>query len=181
MWGLCPSAIRSNHRPDITRQANVSNRQGSPGQGGDNQQRRGGGLIVSNEILWGGNVDFTVTDSKGQQQFPQLNWVADKLAPSPTEPDWRRVLGNWLVLFPKYSFASQLTLDGETFPFLKKPGRYKLSATYSSAGLDYGANSGELGLKAKDVTALPFRSWSGKIQSNSVWITIVPGPKSGEQ
>ena len=144
------------------------------------------GLIVSNLITTDvnnrqGHIEFTVTDSKGSRQSPQLNWVSDSFAPFPSAPDWRRVLGLWLVLFPKDSFSSRLNIDEETFPCLTKPGRYKLSATYSSAGLDYGGNYRMLGLKAQDVTALPFRTWSGKVQSNSVWIRIFPGPKPSEK
>jgi len=124
-----------------------------------------------------GYVEFSVTNAKGDRQLPQLNWISDSFGPAPTEPDWRGLLGNWLVLRPNDCFSSQLSIDGGTFPFLRKAGRYRLAATYSSAGLSYGP--GWLGLKEQDVAALPFRSWIGKVESNSIWITIVPDSKSG--
>jgi hypothetical protein len=143
-------------------------------------------LIVSNLITTDtndrqGHIEFELIDTKGHHQVPQLKWIGDSFAPYPAEPDWRRLLGLWLVLYPKDSLCSRLSLDGATFPFLTKPGKYKISATYSSAGLAYGANYGRLGLKAQDVSALPYRSWSGKVQSNSVWITVGPSSKPHEQ
>ncbi len=120
-----------------------------------------------------GYVQFDLTDAKGRRQTPQLR-VSELLGSVQLEPDWRLLLGQWLVLYPQTSFTSQLSLDGATFPFLTKPGRYKLSATYSSAGLSYGVNYRRLGLKEKDVASLRFPSWSGKVRSNSVWISIVP-------
>ena len=144
------------------------------------QNQRSETLIVSNVITEVddrvGYVQFDLTDAKGHRQSPQLR-VSELLGPVQKEPDWRLLLGRWLVLYPQDSFTSQLDLDGETFPFLKRPGRYKLSATYSSAGLSYGVNYRSLGLKEQDVASLRFRSWSGKVRSNSVWITIGSGRK----
>lgn len=127
-----------------------------------------------------GYVQFDLTDAKGRRQLPQLR-VSELLGSVQLEPDWRLLLGQWLVLYPQTSFTSQLSLDGATFPFLTKPGRYKLSATYSSAGLSYGVNYRRLGLKEQDVASLRFRSWSGKVRSNSVWITIVPAQAQGKK
>ncbi len=121
-----------------------------------------------------GYIEFELTDAKGHRQLPQTNFIGDVLTPYPQEPDWRLLLGSWPLLFPHSSISSQFSLDGAMFPFLTKPGRFKLSATYSSAGLAYSMNYGRLGLKEQDVASLQFRSWSGKVHSNSVWLTVVP-------
>jgi len=135
-------------------------------------------LYVSNSISEVENrmgyVQFDLTDAKGHRQSPQSRWIGDVFAPSPQEPDWRVLLGSWPLLSPQSSISSQLSLDGAMFPFLTRPGRYKLSGTYSSAGLSYGLNYSRMGLKQEDVASLRFSSWSGKVRSNSVWVTIVP-------
>jgi hypothetical protein len=143
-------------------------------------------LVVSNLISEVDNsegyVAFKLIDAAGHGQPPQTRLIGDSFAPFPQKPDWRTVLGRWLVLHPKDSIASHLELDQAMFPSLTEPGKYEISATYSSAGLSYGLNYGSLGLTAQDVASLPFRSWSGKVQSNSVWVTIVNGKvPSGKQ
>ena len=134
-------------------------------------------IIVSNIISDSDNpegyVEFDLTDSTGLRQTPQVRSIADAFDPFPRDPDWRLLLGRWTVLYPKDSMTCHLILDGVTFPFLTKPGRYKLAATYSSAGLTYPMNYRSVGLKEQDVRSLRFPSWSGKVRSDSVWMTIV--------
>jgi len=133
-------------------------------------------VIVSNVISSSDNrqgyVRFDLTDSAGRQELPQVEMVGDNLAPFPQQPDWRLVLGKWIVLYANDSITSHLTIDAKTFSFLKKPGKYQLSAEYSSAGLAYPSNYRSIGLSAQDVGLMRFHSWSGKVRSDSVQIVI---------
>jgi hypothetical protein len=143
------------------------------------ENQSGQPLVVSNLISEVDNsegyVAFKLTDRAGHDQPPQTRLVGDSFAPFPQKPDWRTVLGRWLVLHPKDSITSHLELDKAMFPCLTKPGKYEISATYSSAGLSFGLNYAKLGLTAQDVASLPLRSWAGKAHSNSVWVTVVNG------
>jgi hypothetical protein len=141
------------------------------------ENQSGRALIVSNLISDVDNregfVQFSLTDAEGNQQLPQIKMISDSFAPFPHEPDWAILLGRWFVLYPKSSISSYLTLDGSTFPFLTKPGKYELTASYSSAGLSYPLNYRRVGLTAQNVESLRFTSWSGKVRSNSIPIEIV--------
>ena len=83
-------------------------------------------------------------------------------------------MGRWLVLYPGYAVRATLLIDKTLFSFLDTPGKYKLRAAYSSGGLSYPGNYRQLGITDKDVAGLTYPSWSGKVQTNSVWITVVP-------
>jgi len=130
--------------------------------------------LISNSDNREGYVEFTLSDKAGRREFPQTRLIADALAPFPQQPDWHLILGRWIVLYPNCSMTSHLSVDGATFPFLSKPGRYRLSGAYSSAGLAYPTNYRSLGLNEEDVRSLKFSAWSGKVHSNAVWITIAP-------
>jgi hypothetical protein len=134
-------------------------------------------LIVPNSVSEAensaGHVAFSLTDTAGHHQPSQMSLIGDTFAPFPSEPNLQLLLAQWLVLFPHHSVSSRMRLDAAKFPFLNNPGRYSLSAIYSSAGLSYPPNYRRLGLTDQDVASFQFREWSGKVRSNSVWLTVV--------
>jgi hypothetical protein len=134
--------------------------------------------LISEADRLDGHVEFHLIDPSGRESR-RTRQVADSFAPYPKEPDWKLLLGRWVVLYPGYSMTAPLELDAATFWSLKTPGKYKLTAEYSSGGLSDPQNYRPLGFKEHDVASLPFASWSGKVQSNSVWLSIVPAQGQG--
>lgn len=142
--------------------------------------QNGGGapLVVSNRMNTSSNnregrVSFEVTDSAGRRESAQKQWIADNLSAYPKEPDWRLLLGNWLILYPHDSFSTELSLDQDTFTSLGKPGVYTVTATYSSAGFSYPENYRRLGLTDQDAASEKTKAWAGSVRSNSIGVTLV--------
>jgi|HubBroStandDraft_6_1064221.scaffolds.fasta_scaffold14707_2 hypothetical protein len=123
-----------------------------------------------------GHIEFHLIDSKGRESA-RMRRVADSFAPYPREPNWQLLLGRWVVLYPGYSMTAPLDLSVDVFPFLNTPGIYKLKADYSSGGLSDPENYRPLGLSGHELASLPFSSWSGKIESDSVSLAVVPAQK----
>jgi len=130
--------------------------------------------LISDSDRVDGHVELYLVDSNGRES-PRMRRIADSLTPYPAEPDWKLMLGRWLVLYPGYSLATSLYLSDSIFSFLKLPGKYKVTAEYSSGGLSSQENYRPMGLKANDAATLPFSSWTGKVRSNSIWLTVIPG------
>ena len=144
-------------------------------------------VVISNVVTIAGDssghIQFKLTDAAGKE-FPSATLITDSFSRSYVpENSWSSVLGRWLVLYPGYSIKATLQVDKTLFSILDTPGKYKLQAAYSSGGLSYPANYHQLGITDRDVAALRYSSWSGKILTNSVWITIVPpkGPKNSDK
>ena len=62
-------------------------------------------------------------------------------------------------------------IDEYMFKFLSTPGRYTFSATYTSNGILYGGNG--LGLSNDFLNSLPYKSWTGKVSTNEISLTLV--------
>lgn len=69
-----------------------------------------------------------------------------------------------------------IPIDNFMFQFLSKPGTYTLSAIYSSKSVLTGGE--DLGLSRTLLNSLPYTSWSGKISTNEISLTVVPKTRS---
>jgi hypothetical protein len=129
-----------------------------------------------------GHIEFTLTDLHGEKS-PETRMIADTFGRFPTQPEPELLLGRWFVLYPHESFTTVLKLDETILSFLARPGKYKLSATYSTAGLGYPMSYKSLGWTEQQVASLPFAPWGGKINSNSVWIYVSAesNPRHGQK
>jgi len=74
---------------------------------------------------------------------------------------------DWVVLAPGHSYGGIVTMDPTEFPAIRKPGRYRVLATYSSGGVVGGYN-GRVFAEPAEVERLPAREWKGQIESHSV-------------
>lgn len=118
-------------------------------------------------------IEFKLRDTHGRMS-PSLEAIADNFSSSVASSPANALLGSWLLLKPGYSLAVGMTLDKELFEFLGKPGKYRLSANYSSNGLLYPPVYRALGLTDKEVQSVPFQSWNGNISTNTLNLEIVP-------
>ena len=119
------------------------------------------------------HIEFGLRDTHGRMS-PSLEANADNFSSSAAANPANALLGSWLLLKPGYSLAVDVTLGKDLFEFLGKPGKYRLSATYSSNGLLYPPVYRAIGLTDEEVQSVPFQSWKGKISTNTLNLEIVP-------
>jgi len=119
------------------------------------------------------HIEFKLRDTHGRMS-PSLEAIADNFSSSVATSPANALLGSWLLLKPGYSLAVGVTLDKDLFEFLGKPGKYRLSAGYSSSGLLYPPVYRAIGLTDEEVQSVPFQSWSGNISTNTLNLEIVP-------
>jgi len=81
---------------------------------------------------------------------------------------------SWIALRPGYSYGTTVEIDGDSHEFLRQPGRYRITATYSSWGMEAPVYYSPLAKHPEEVAKLPFKSWKGSVRSNPIWIVIRP-------
>jgi len=118
------------------------------------------------------HIVFSLTDSN-RRRSPSLELIGDRFSPRVEVSPAAALLRSWLLLWPKCSFTSEIRLDSELFTFLGKTGKYELSGTYFSSGLQYPSAYREIGLTEQDIQSLPFQSWTGHISTNAVNFQMV--------
>jgi hypothetical protein len=119
-------------------------------------------------------LEFELRDSHGRLS-PATQMIADNFGPRPSNDETAsKLLGSFVLLRPGYSLVVKTSIDASLLSFLGKPGRYRLSATYASGGLEYPPLYHNLGLTDEAVKSLPFSSWSGKVSTNTVSFDVVP-------
>jgi hypothetical protein len=79
---------------------------------------------------------------------------------------------NWLTLNKGHYYGTYVDMDPIGYPQLRKPGRYRIRAQYSSRGIASipGYNGGWL--KQEDIDKLPFKAWEGMANSNFATIQV---------
>jgi len=125
-------------------------------------------------------VQFELTDSHGHVSPPVMTMIADNFeSTKPSDDDAAtKLLRFWTVLYPHTSMLFDVPIEGYMFKFLSRPGRYTLSATYTSNGILYGGNG--LGLSNELLASLPYTTWTGKVSTNEIPLTVVSANKTKE-
>jgi hypothetical protein len=108
-----------------------------------------------------------------------MNLVVDRF-PNPSKNKkslTEIVLGSFVLLPPGTSFVERIALFDylSVRKFEVKAGSYKLKGYYSSNGLFYPPTISSLDLSEEDVKSLPFEAWHGKLATNELSFTILPG------
>jgi hypothetical protein len=84
-------------------------------------------------------------------------------------------LGRWLPLPPRHFYGKDIQLYPDYFPQLLTPGRWRVQGTYRSEGNLAGTYCFmQAPMDPAQIEKLPFRSWSGRLETNAFWITILP-------
>jgi hypothetical protein len=132
-------------------------------------------ILVTNTVSMatGGisHLDFELADVRGRVS-PGIRMISDYFPSTQTDENAAvTLLRSWTLLYPSTSLLFDIPIDQSVFKFLGKPGKYTLSATYASNGISYGLN--RLGLSDDVLKSLPYQSWSGKMSTNEISLTIV--------
>jgi hypothetical protein len=80
----------------------------------------------------------------------------------------------WLALGPGQFYGGAFEIDAERYPFLSKPGKYRLQGVYVSQGIDAPVPHNPLRNDPERLRSLPYPGWKGEIRTNSLWIEILP-------
>jgi len=122
---------------------------------------------------WIYSLHLDVSDSRGNRCAQSIMLPPFVRAPDADEGFTNSLVRRWLVLFPSYFYGTTTVLDMETVECLRKPGRYRIRAFYSSMGMDADLYYNPLASQPTEVAKLPFKSWKGTIESNPIWITVL--------
>jgi hypothetical protein len=114
-------------------------------------------------------ITFKVWDSRGKPS-PGLKSATDCFMKPDTDSLPVAVMKEWIALPPGSSYIAEVRV--ENFDFLKKPGRYRISATYESDGIKEQYWTKCIKATSEEIKALPFEAWEGKVESNCIWIAI---------
>jgi hypothetical protein len=138
-------------------------------------------LIPNHLSLFGGAGAYLEIElSNGNVLIPpHMNLVFDRFPDSSKKKKslTEIVLGSFVLLLSGTSFVERIAL----FDYLSvrkfdvKAGIYKLKGYYSSNGLFYPPTISSLDLSEEDVKSLPFEAWHGKLATNELSFTILPG------
>jgi hypothetical protein len=121
-------------------------------------------------------VQFEVTDAHGRSS-PVTSWIVDRGPTELSDEDAAaKLLGSWVLLYPRTSMVFEVPVSAAVFQFLSTPGSYTLSGRYASNGIRYAGNSD--GISGKRLDSLPYESWSGNVSMNEISLTIVPARKT---
>jgi hypothetical protein len=93
----------------------------------------------------------------------------------------RRLVYHWTILPPGDFYGTVVAMDTDSFPQLKTPGRWRLRGTYESTGdLSSGLcfDPAPLPDNNEQIKRLPYQAWQGAVNTNTVWIEVVPAGSS---
>jgi hypothetical protein len=134
-------------------------------------------VIVGNDASVGNGtvsqLEFRLRDIHGHLS-PAGQMFADYFGPPPSNDDTAsKLLKSFVLLRPGNSLIVKTAIDAGLLTFLGKPGKYRLSATYTSGGLVYPPTYYRLGLTDDAIKSLPYASWWGKVSTNTVSFEVV--------
>jgi hypothetical protein len=81
---------------------------------------------------------------------------------------------HWIALGPGKFYGGEVVMNPKDYPHLRVPGRYLVKGQYIS---------GDFPLRGYDdeVSKLPFKTWKGRIETNSIWIEVTTKTKKGNR
>lgn len=88
----------------------------------------------------------------------------------------RRLAYDWTILPPQDFYGTVVTMDPDTFPQLKTPGRWRLRGTYNSLrdlSSSFCFDTAPIPDKQEQINGLPFKAWEGTVETNTVWIEVL--------
>ncbi len=123
-------------------------------------------------------VEFRVYDEK-ENLSPQRTFSAPLLPPPKAAETFSEALmKSWFALPPGYHYGRTITIDDDMVPLLRKPGRYRLVATFFSQGMSTRLYTNPLLAFPEEIQKLPYKDWMGQVDTNSVWIRIIAPAKA---
>jgi hypothetical protein len=87
----------------------------------------------------------------------------------------------WIALPPGHFYGGEVIMHASLFERLRVPGRYQVQGKYTSRGfLTQDINNPLLGY-ADELKQLPYHSWTGEVETNSIWIEVAKPRNRKEQ
>ncbi len=143
--------------------------------------------VGTNDVIIAQHIDYPYRNAVlelflevGSQMHRSITGMAVDSIPE-SNPDLAATfINNWLTLRKNHCYGTFVYMDPMDFPQLRKPGRYRVRARYSSRGISSTGAWDAARLNQEDLDKLPFKPWSGTIESNFVRIQVRPQMKPGE-
>lgn len=82
----------------------------------------------------------------------------------------------WVALPPQHFYGGEVVMQSSQFRGLMLPGRYRIQGKYTSRGFLAQDVNNPLLHYAQELERLPYHSWVGSVETNSVWIEIIDEP-----
>jgi hypothetical protein len=86
----------------------------------------------------------------------------------------------WIAVAPHHFYGGEVVVRGSWFKKLKVPGKYRIQGKYTSRGFLAQDINNPLLHYAGELNRLPYKAWVGEVETNSIWIEITEGVKTGE-
>jgi hypothetical protein len=113
-----------------------------------------------------------------QSVFKVVDDFSSNLADSPSAPPLSSILSeNWVPLAPSHSYGGDVVMLSSNFSHLSIPGRYRIQGKYTSRGFMADDVNNPLAEYFQQLQQLPFGSWVGEVDTNSIWIEVVKPTK----
>jgi hypothetical protein len=78
----------------------------------------------------------------------------------------------WVVLRPNHFYGSKIVMSPSAYEQLRMPGKYLIKGTYISAGFQNTGMNNPLASYADELQHMPYRAWTGEIETNSISIKV---------
>ena len=89
----------------------------------------------------------------------------------------RRLVTAWTSLPAGNFYGTVISMYPDEFPQLNTPGRWRLRGTYKSTGdlsTEYCLDASPVANNKELIDNLPYKAWRGQVDSNTVWIEVLP-------
>lgn len=88
----------------------------------------------------------------------------------------RRLVTVWTSLPAGNFYGTTVSMNPDEFPQLNTPGRWRLRGTYQSGGraTEYCFDTAPIPNGKELVDNLPYKAWSGQVDTNTVWVEVLP-------
>jgi hypothetical protein len=116
----------------------------------------------------------------GGVDWPSVRSVADFIGSGREHdsPPLASVLSKtWIALPPGHFYGGEATMRASLFDHLDIPGRYRVQGKYISRSFFARDMNNPLLGYADELEKLPYQSWTGEFETNSVWIEVVDPKK----
>jgi hypothetical protein len=122
-------------------------------------------------------LELKLYDEKGQAFGKDMVVIFDcfcaMLGNSPSAPPMTKVLYQYWTLLPRgHSYGGKVTLSASDYKRLSNPGKYRIQGEYQSLGFLAENVNNPLMDYAEELKKLPYESWAGKVETNSVSIEV---------
>jgi len=129
------------------------------------------------------NLDMTLYYGT-KPDIPEVRWISVDTPGFPMKADSPLASAlsiGCVALAPGHFYGGEVVMNASRFKRLEIPGKYRIQGRYWSRGiLAEDINNPLLGY-AEELKKLPYRSWTGEVETNSIWIEVVKPRSRKEQ